>query len=52
MNAPIPPLEILRLADAEAVLANIARQMRIGRIIPYLGPKLAELSAPGSADEL
>jgi hypothetical protein len=47
MNAPIPPLEILRLADAEAVLANIARQLRIGRIIPYLGPKLAELSAPG-----
>ena len=46
MNAPIPPLEILRLADAEAVLTNIASQLRIGRVIPYLGPKLAELSAP------
>ncbi|QAY95723.1 SIR2 family protein [Methylovirgula ligni] len=46
MNAPIPPLDILRLADAEAVLANIASQLRIGRVIPYLGPKLTALSAP------
>ena len=47
MNAPIPPLEILNFADAEAVLANIASQLRIGRIVPYLGPKLTALSTPG-----
>ena len=46
MNAPIPPLEILRLADAEAVLADIARQLRIGRLFPISGRSFAELSAP------
>ncbi len=46
MNAPIPALEILKLADAEAVLADVANQLRDGRIVPYLGPKLTELSSP------
>lgn len=45
MNAP-PPADILKLADAEAVLAGIAGQLRAGGIIPYLGPGLAGLAAP------
>lgn len=45
MNAP-PPADILKLADAEAVLACIAGQLRAGSIIPCLGPGLATLSTP------
>lgn len=48
MNAPTPPLEILKLADAEAVLANVAGRLCNGRIVPYLGPKLVALSAPSA----
>ena len=45
MNAP--PLDgMLKLADAEAVLAGIAGQLRAGSIIPCLGPGLAALSTP------
>src|SRR6516165_5942357 len=46
MNAPVPPLETLKLADAEAALASLAGPLRAGAIIPYLGPGLAALSAP------
>ena len=46
MNAPIPPAELFRLADADAVLATVARQLGTGKIIPYLGPGLAALSKP------
>ena len=46
MNAPIPPTHILTAADAEAVLAEVARRLRGGMIIPYLGPELADLSHP------
>jgi SIR2-like domain len=46
MNAPVPALEILKLADGEAVLSDVANRLRDGRIVPYLGPKLTELSAP------
>lgn len=45
MNAP-PLNDILKLADAEAVLAGIAGQLRAGSIIPFLGPGLAGLSIP------
>lgn len=45
MNAP-PLTDILKLADAEAVLAGIAGQLRAGSIIPCLGPGLAALSTP------
>jgi hypothetical protein len=46
MNAPMPQADILKLADAEAVLADVVVQLRGGAIIPYLGPGLAELSQP------
>src|SRR5208283_2157366 len=44
MNAPIPHADLFRLADAEAVLAKVVRQLGAGKIVPYLGPGLAELS--------
>ncbi len=46
MNVPVPPADVLKLADAEAVLADVAGQLRAGNIIPYLGPGLTELSKP------
>jgi hypothetical protein len=42
----MPQADILKLADAEAVLADVAQQLRAGQIIPYLGPAVAQLSAP------
>ena len=48
MNAPIPPMEILKLADAEAVLASLVAPLRAGTIVPYLGPGLAALSEPAA----
>ena len=46
MNAPIAHSDILKLADAEAVLAGVASRLHTGQIIPYLGPGLTELSKP------
>ena len=46
MNAPFPPMEILKLADAEAVLASLVAPLRAGTIVPYLGPGLAALAEP------
>jgi hypothetical protein len=46
MNAPIPHADLFRLVDAESVLAGVARQLGAGKIVPYLGPALAELSKP------
>lgn len=46
MNAPILHADVLKLADAEAVLADVAGQLSAGKIIPYLGPGLSELSQP------
>src|SRR5271167_3184343 len=46
MNAPIPHADLFRLADAEAVLADVVGQLGAGKIVPYLGPGLAELSKP------
>jgi hypothetical protein len=46
MNAPIPPIDFLRHADAEASLAGLAAKLRVGTVIPYLGPGVAELSKP------
>jgi len=46
MNAPVAPSDILKLADAEAVLADVVGQLRSGTVIPYLGPGLVELSKP------
>jgi SIR2-like domain len=46
MNAPLPPMEIIKLADAEAVLASLAAPLRAGTVLPYLGPGLAALAKP------
>jgi len=46
MNAPVTPADLFRLADAEAVLSSVVAQLGAGKIIPYLGPGLAELSKP------
>ncbi|HZM07879.1 MAG TPA: SIR2 family protein [Methylocella sp.] len=46
MNAPFPPMETMKLADAEAVLASLAAPLRAGKIVPYLGPGLAALDKP------
>ena len=46
MNAPIPHTDILKLAGAETVLADVVGQLRAGKVIPYLGPGLTELSKP------
>src|SRR5712691_7365161 len=46
MNAPIPHPEFFSLVDAETVLADVVGQLSAGKIIPYLGPGLTELSKP------
>lgn len=46
MNAPTPNPEIFRPADAKAVLSEVARQLPLGQVVPYLGPGLTELSKP------
>ncbi len=46
MNAPVPPIDFIRHADAEASLTELAARLRAGTMIPYLGPGLAELSKP------
>lgn len=46
MNAPMPPTDVLKLADAEGVLAGVAARLAAGSVIPYLGPGLTELSKP------
>lgn len=46
MNAPMPLTDVLKLADAEGVLAGVAARLAAGGVIPYLGPGLTELSKP------
>lgn len=46
MNAPISYTDVLKLDDAEAVLAKVAAELKSGTIVPYLGPGLTELSQP------
>jgi hypothetical protein len=46
MNAPVPQAAILKLADAEAVLADVAKRLPTGSVVPYLGPGLTALSKP------
>ena len=48
MNAPIPPLDFIKHADAEVSLADVAAQLRAGTIVPYLGPGLAEVQKPAA----
>jgi len=44
MNAPIPQIDFMTHADAEASLKKVAAGLRAGAIIPYLGPGLSELA--------
>jgi hypothetical protein len=46
MNARVPNIEQLKLADTESGFADLARKLRSGGIVPYLGPGLAELAQP------
>ena len=46
MNAPLLVEDFLSPADAEALLADLARQLRGGKIVPYIGPGLSALTAP------
>jgi hypothetical protein len=46
MNAPIPQIDFMTHADAEASLKTVAAGLRARAIIPYLGPGLAELAKP------
>lgn len=46
MNAPVLNADILKLADADAVLADVGAQLRAGKVVPYLGPGLTALSKP------
>lgn len=46
MNAPVATIDILRLADAEAQLAEVAGALRAGQVVPYLGPGLTALAEP------
>ena len=46
MNVATLETDILKQADAEAVLAKVAGQFRDGKVIPYLGPGLTELAEP------
>jgi hypothetical protein len=48
MNAPLLPADIVKLADAEAVLADVGAQLRARNVIPYLGPGLTVLSGPSA----
>jgi hypothetical protein len=45
MNAPILDQDFLKPAEAASVLADLARKLRGGSVIPYLGPALTQLSA-------
>jgi hypothetical protein len=46
MNAPLLVEDFLSPTDAEALLADLARQLRGGKIVPYIGPGLTVLTAP------
>ncbi|ABS65369.1 SIR2 family NAD-dependent protein deacylase [Xanthobacter versatilis] len=46
MNISVANIETLKLADAEAVLKDVAAELVAGKAAPYLGPGLLELSSP------
>ena len=46
MTAHVPNIEQLKLVDTEAGFEDIAKQLRAGTMVPYLGPGVAELSNP------
>lgn len=46
MNISVANTETLKLADAEAVLRDVAAELVAGKAVPYLGPGLLALAAP------
>ena len=48
MNAPVSTADILKLADAEDVLAKAGEALAAGKVVPYLGPGLTALSSPAA----
>ncbi len=48
MNAPIPHIDFMERAEAEAALVDVARGLRAGTTVPYLGPGLADLARPAA----
>jgi hypothetical protein len=44
MNAPIPHIDFIKQADAEALLVDVVQRLKAGNVIPYLGPGVSELS--------
>jgi len=46
MNAPVPHIDFVTQADAEAMLREVAARLRAGTMVPYLGAGLAELAKP------
>ena len=46
MNAAILDQDLLQPQDAEKLVGDLARRLRAGQIIPYVGPGLAQLSSP------
>jgi hypothetical protein len=46
MNAPVPQIDFANPADAEAILSDVVARLREGKVIPYLGPGVAELGKP------
>jgi len=44
MNAPVPHIDFIKPADAEALLVDLVRRLRAGSVVPYLGPGVSEMS--------
>jgi hypothetical protein len=44
MNAPFPHVDIVRQADAEALLRDVVQRLKAGDIVPHLGPAVSEMS--------
>jgi len=46
MNAPILDQDFIQPLDAEKLVTELAGKLREGKIVPYVGPGLAQLSSP------
>jgi len=44
MNAPLPHIDILKQADAEALLKDVVVRLKAGQVVPLLGPAVSEQS--------
>jgi len=44
MNAPVPHIDFIKQADAEALLIEMVGRLKAGNVIPFLGPGVSEMS--------